>query len=103
MALTLQTEQLLEDAELIAFFEASRATWVRAAQETYRYIQRNFPRNAPIRPDDVAKPLIAILEVHQAFQDRLKERKLRQKYWNSHFADLIIDRTWNEIRGEANG
>jgi hypothetical protein len=103
MALTLPIEQQLEDAGLIEFFEASRATWVGAAKETYDYIKRNFPRDAPIRRDDVSGPLVAIVEVHQGFQDRLKENKLKQKYWNSRFADLIIDRTWVEIGGTADG
>lgn len=65
-----------------------------------RVVRRDFPQGALIRRDDVAKALIPILEVNEALRDRLNEYKLRQKFWISDFADLIIDRVWDEIRGE---
>lgn len=102
MALTLEAEQRLERVELIQFFDTSRPTWLGAAQRTYRFIRRDFPKGALIRRDDVAKALIPILEVNEALRDRLNEGKLRQKFWISNFADLIIDRVWDEIRGEGN-
>lgn len=99
MALTLAAEQRLERVELIQFFDTSRQTWLGAAQRTYRFVRRDFPQGALIRRDDVAKALIPILEVNEALRDRLNEYKLRQKFWISDFADLIIDRVWDEIRG----
>jgi hypothetical protein len=100
MALTLAAEQRLERVELIQFFDTSRQTWLGAAQRTYGFVRRDFPQGALIRRDDVAKALIPILEVNEALRDRLNEYKLRQKFWISDFADLIIDRVWDEIRGE---
>jgi hypothetical protein len=100
MALTLKAEQRLERVELIQFFDMSRGTWVGSAQRTYRFVRRDFPEGALIRRDDVANALIPILEVNEALRDRLNESKLRQKFWISDFADLIIDRVWDEIRGD---
>jgi len=50
-----------------------------------------------MRRDDVAKGLIPILEVHEVLKDALSEKKLRGKFWIKDFADLIIDKTWDEL------
>jgi hypothetical protein len=99
MALTLQAEQRLDSAGLVAFFHEYRQSWLNEAAETYNFIRRNFPRGSPIRPDDVAKALLPILEVDERLRAKLNEGKLRQKFWISDFVDLIIDRTWGEISG----
>ena len=99
MALTLEAEQRLTDAGLVLFFDAHRPLWLRMAQRTYRFLRANFPHNAPIRHDDVAKALIPVLEVHESFREKLQEDKVRGKFWISFFADLIIDRVWAEIGG----
>lgn len=101
MALTLEADQRLERVNLVGFFTDSAAMWEETAQETYDFIQGNFPDDAKIRRDDVSKALIPILEVHEEFRDELNDKKIREKYWIRDFADLIIDRTWNEISGEG--
>jgi hypothetical protein len=60
----------------------------------------NFPKGSKIRPDDVVKALLPIVEVDESIRTVLKAKKLRQKYWVAYFTDLIIDRTWDEIREE---
>ena len=51
-----------------------------------------------------SKALIPILEVHEEFQAFRNAEKLRPKYWNRYFADLLIDRTWEQINeGEGDG
>ena len=97
MALTLEKEQRLDNAGLVAFFSQDAAGWQDAAQQTYDFIRENFPEGSRIRPDDVSKALVPILEVHENFQDKLADEKLRQKFWNVWFAELIIDRTWAAI------
>ena len=37
------------------------------------------------------------LEVNETLKDYLNENKLRGKFWIKDFADLIIDRTWDEL------
>jgi hypothetical protein len=97
MALTLEAEQRLESVNLVALFEEDRAAWLDAAKQTKAFIASNFPDGSPIRRDDVSKALIPILEVNEVLKDCLNLNKLRGKFWIKDFADLIIDRTWDEL------
>jgi hypothetical protein len=101
MALTLEVEQRLEAVGLVAFFDRYRDDWLTLARQTYSFIKGNFPEGSTIRPDDVAKALKPILEVDEDLRDTLNEGKLKQKYWVSDFTDLVIDRTWDEIKSGA--
>jgi hypothetical protein len=97
MALTLEAEQRLESVSLVGLYNEHRATWLAAAKETKAFIASNFPKGAKIRRDDVAKALIPVLEVNEVLKDKLNEKKQRGKFWIRDFADLIIDRTWEEL------
>lgn len=101
MALTLAAEQRMERANLLAFYDNHEAMWEEAAQEAYTFVEHNFPGGALIRRDDVAKALVPVLEVNETLRDKLNESKLRQKFWVTFFADLIIDRVWDDIAEEA--
>jgi len=103
MGLTLESERRLEAAGVIEHFDENRAAWLAAIQETYRFVETNFPRGARIRKDDIAKAMLPIVEVNEAYQDFRNEGKLRAKYWNSLFADLVVDRTWDELTEEEDG
>lgn len=101
MALTLDTEQKLESAGLVGFFESDQKMWIELVKKSFEYVTGNFPLDSRVRPDDVAKALKPMVEVHETLRDYLSANKLTQKYWISHFTDLIIDRTWEEIgKGE---
>jgi hypothetical protein len=97
MALTLEAEQRLETVSLVGLYTEHSAVWLNAAKETKEFIASNFPEGAKIRRDDVAKGLIPVLEVNETLKDKLNESKLRGRFWIKDFADLIIDRTWNEL------
>ena len=97
MALTLEAEQRMANVGLVALYEDNAAAWLATVQETKEFVTRNFPDGALIRRDDVAKALIPILEVHEEFQEFRDQKKLRAKYWNRDFADLLIDRIWDEM------
>jgi hypothetical protein len=97
MALTLEAEQRLEAAELIDLYTDHEQTWRDACQETKSYVGTNFPPGALIRRDDVAKAFVTILEVNETLRTHLDGNKLRQKFWVRMFADLIIDRCWDEL------
>lgn len=101
MSLTLYWDQRLKDAKLIRFFDNNRAAWLTAAREAMQYTRSRFPQGAPIRRDDVAQFLVNVIEVDENFKNHLASNKLTQKYWAKHFADLIIDRTWNEMTNEG--
>lgn len=100
MGLTLEAEQRLQKVGLIEFFDRIRAVWVDVARKTYAFVSDGFPDGSLIRRDDVQKALIPLLAVHEDLQNYLDKRKLRGKFWISFFADLIIDRSWDEIRGD---
>jgi hypothetical protein len=98
MALTLDKEQKLEAAGMIGFFNKDQAVWRELAKKSYDYFKANLPDDSPVRPDDVAKVLHPIIEVNEDLRDYLNKYKLKQKYWISDFTDLVIDRTWDDIR-----
>jgi len=98
MALTLEAEQRLDDVGLDAFFEKDKAAWQALVQDTKDFVAKKFPKGSKIRPDDVAKALFPILEVHEAFKDYRDEEKLRGKFWIKDFADFIINRTWAQLK-----
>jgi hypothetical protein len=97
MGLSLVIEKHLEDAGLIAFYDGESAPWKKLARETYDFVKNHFPEDAKIRRDDVSEALVSYLQVAESLTDFLKEHKLPQKYWFVRFADLVIDRTWDEI------
>ena len=98
MALTLEAEQRMEDVGVVQFYLASAAEWLATVRATKAFVSGNFPTGAPIRRDDVAKALIPILEVHEEFKDFRNKHKLRGKFWIKDFADLLTDRTWDQLK-----
>lgn len=99
MALTRESELRLRKARLIEFFEANRSPWIAIAQRTYKFLKGEFPDAMPPRQDDVAQNLIPILAVSESFTAQLDAKRLTGKFWNRLFAELIIDREWDRIRG----
>jgi hypothetical protein len=97
MALSLEAEQRLGKVDLIKLFGDRRKEWTAAAKTAYKYLKDTFPKNAKIRPDDVAGVLRPILAVNGPLREHLDAGRLTQKYWLTDFTDLILDRTWNEI------
>jgi len=97
MALTLEAEQRLDDVGLVGLFTGNEVAWRGTVQATKNFVRGNFPQGAKIRRDDVAKGLIPILEVEETFKDFREEHKLRGKFWIKDFADLLIDRTWDNL------
>lgn len=102
MALTLEAEQRLDDVEIVLFYEANAEAWLATVRETKKFVKGNFPAGALIRRDDVAKALYPILEVHEEFKDFRNDAKLRGKFWIKDFADLLIDRTWEQLDEDEN-
>ena len=100
MALTLEAEQRMEDVGVVGFYEAEAADWLATVRATKNFVRGNFPNGALIRRDDVAKALVPILEVHEGFKDFRNVEKLRGKFWIKDFAELLIDRTWDQLDTE---
>ena len=100
MALSLATEQRLQNAGLIALFDQHNGDWSAAAQTAYDFVKDTFPSGSTIRQDDVSKALTPVFEVTDRLRNFLAVKKLTQKYWVKFFADLVIDRTWTAISQE---
>lgn len=97
MALNLASENRLKDAGLITYYGKHSAVWVNTAQRTYAFVRAGFPTGTVVRPDDVVKELIPLVEINEDLRTYLKEKKLKQRLWITLFADLVIDRTWPTI------
>lgn len=101
MGLTLDKEQKLQAASLVKFFNEREAAWRAVVKHGYDYIKGNFPADSHVRPDDVAKALLPIIEVDRNLRAYLDANKLTQKYWISFFTDLVIERTWNHVTAQG--
>jgi hypothetical protein len=97
MALTRDIELRLERAGLIAFFNENRPAWQAAAQDAYDYTKKAFG-DAPVRQDDIAKPLRGVVEIHAGLRTALDKKKNSQKYWIDFFSSLVIDRAWDALK-----
>ena len=97
MALTLEAEMRMDDVGLVNLYAGNTPAWLAVVQATKDFVRNNFPVGSPIRRDDVAKGLIAILEVHEEFKTFRDTNKLRGKFWIKDFADLLVDRTWDNL------
>ena len=97
VALTLEAEQRMRDVGLIEYYENDAESWFGMVRDTREFLISKFPHGSPIRRDDVAKALVTVLEVHEGFKDFRHGQKLRPKYWIRDYADLLIDRTWDQL------
>lgn len=96
MALTLEKLQRLAAIDATGFFQADRARWVTAAKRAYDYVKEGFA-GQEVRIDDCVTPLVAMVEIDDAYRKFLNGKKLRQKYWIPDFAEYVLDQTWAEI------
>lgn len=102
MGLTADVELSLRDSGLITFFEENEEAFAEMAAAAYEYASTYVTEIAlPVRRDDVAKTLEPALITNEALRETLAERRLPQKYWYRRFADLILDRLWEDLDDEA--
>jgi hypothetical protein len=96
VALTQKKLQDLKDAGLTSLLDNDAASWKAKARHAFN-ATHGFIKE--IRPDDVVPLLVAELEVTPEFRSYLAKKKLKQKYWSEWFAELIIDRYWQDLKG----
>jgi hypothetical protein len=100
MALTLEEEQRLSNASLVKLFNDHAELWAEMARDAYTYTEKFVKRaDATVRVDDVVGSLISALRVTTVLTDYLASRKLRERYWVSFFADLILEKLWHQLEG----
>lgn len=101
MGLTATKSLRLEDAGLDKLFTKREKLWQTLAQNAYNYVSGGLKDSGePVRPDDLIAPLIPVLEVTTELREFLAEKRLKQKYWNQYFAELIVDRLWENLEEE---
>jgi len=101
LALTLEEEQRLRNASLVTLFKDNRALWKEMAEQAYQYTETFVRRaGAEVRVDDVVGSLVSGLRVTSVLADYLAGKKLRERYWVSFFADLILEELWDELGKE---
>jgi hypothetical protein len=102
VALNLNKLKRLEDAGLSELFEHDRKLWSAMTTDAYGYTRKFV--GAEVRPDDVVPTLVPALEVSDRLRTFLAQKKLTQQYWYTWFAELLVDRLWNDLdskRGES--
>jgi hypothetical protein len=101
MGLTANKSLRLEGAGLDELFDEEIALWRTLAENTYLYVSAGLADSGePVRRDDLIAPLVPVLEVTTELREYLEAKRLKQKYWNQWFAELIVDRLWEDL-GEA--
>jgi hypothetical protein len=98
MGLTAEIELSLVDAGLVKFFDSNREACKEIAERAFVYAKDNIADTGlPLRRDDVATSLQVALVTNESLREFLAVKKLRQKHWYNRFADLIVDRLWEEL------
>lgn len=101
MGLIAEVELELRDAGLIQFFDDHRVAFQAMAETAHSYaVSYVEPTGLPVRRDDVAGSLVFALETNELLRDFLATNHLRQKYQYRRFADLILDRLWEELTND---
>jgi hypothetical protein len=102
VALSLNKLKRLQDAGLTELFESDRKLWAAMAKDAYGYTSRFVAASGnEVRPDDVVPTLEPALEVSDRLRTFLAKQKLNQRYWYTWFAELIVDRLWDDLRPGA--
>jgi hypothetical protein len=96
VALNLNKEKRLEDAGLVGLFERDRKLWTAMTKDAFSYTRKFV--GAVVRPDDVVPTLVPALEVSDRLRTFLAQKKLTQNYWYTWYAELLIDRLWDDLR-----
>ena len=95
MALSLNKLKRLTDAGLVELFEEDRKLWTAMAKDAHGYTRKFI--GTDVRPDDVVPTLVPALEVSDRLRTFLASRKLTQNYWYTWYAELIVDRLWDDL------
>lgn len=102
MGLTADVELRLIDAGLVKFYNDNDQAFREMAISAYGYAATYVEaRGLPLRRDDVAKILVPALETTESLRICLAQKSLRTKNYYTFFADLILDRLWEELHEQA--
>jgi hypothetical protein len=98
MGLTAEVELSLRDAGLIDFYDANEDAFEEVTERSFEFAANQVAQiGLPLRRDDVGTFLIPALRTNEPLREELGRKKLRQRYWYERFADLILDRKFDEL------
>ncbi len=101
MGLTAEVELALTDANLVSYFDANREPFKEIAARTYEFAHDNVAATGlPLRRDDVSRSLTIALRTNESLREYLATKKLRQQFWYTRFADLVVERLWEELEND---
>jgi hypothetical protein len=101
VGLTAPIELSLRDAGLIKFYDDNAPAFKAIAARTYAFTYETVhAASLQLRADDVADSLVSALEIDADLRAYLSKKNLRQKFWYQRFADLILDRLWEDLENE---
>jgi hypothetical protein len=98
MALNRVRELALGDAKLTDLFTEQNDLWKQLASDAYEFAAKPILESQhDVRQDDVIPALVIALQISEPLRHYLASKKLSQKYWYEWFAELIVDRLWDEL------
>jgi hypothetical protein len=93
VALTESKIKDLTDKKFDSLFTKHKATWLALAKKAAAYAKENITSGRTPRPDDIAKVLFPMLQVHDELRKHQEDNKARAKRYIEWFVEYVIDQT----------
>jgi|SRR5580704_5336897 hypothetical protein len=93
MALTEAKIKDLEDKLFDELFTEHRPVWTQLAKKAFTHAKQNITGGRTPRPDDVAKVLYPMLEVHEDLRKHQETNRARAPRFTQWFTEYVIDKT----------
>ncbi|HLA94801.1 MAG TPA: hypothetical protein VK612_03705 [Pyrinomonadaceae bacterium] len=94
MSLTTETLHRLRSKAFDKFYTQHQAKWKKCVENATTYVKSFIHDKDKPRPADIAEVLQNALKIDPDFEKYTAEKKLKEKYWVSDFADYIIDQIY---------
>ena len=91
MALTESKIKDLEDKNFDKLYASHKAEWTLLAKTARKHAKDNITGGRDPRPDDIAKALYPMLEVHEALRGHQEDNHARAKRYVEWFVEYVID------------
>lgn len=91
MALTEKKIKDLEDKGFDDLYDSNEASWKALAKTAQKHAKENITGGKDPRPDDVAKALHPMLEIHPLLRAHQDDNKAKGKRYIEWFVEYVID------------
>jgi hypothetical protein len=93
VALTEAKIKDLCDKKFDKLYEAQEAEWTALAKTAQKHAKENITGGKEPRPDDIAKALFPMLEVHEELRAHQEDNRARAKRFVEWFVEYVIDQS----------